>query len=173
MDGHPRRSTSLPHHRQAPEPVGARLWPSSSPAIRHVARRRYSAGAAAPVRMGARTSLQSVGEVLKNLLHRVSFGLKVRLPLLLQTEATECGLACIGMVAGFHGHNTDLGTLRRRFPVSLKGVTLAMLIQVANRLGLVTRPLKLDVRHLPQLRLPCVLHWEFNHFVVLKEVRAN
>jgi ATP-binding cassette subfamily B protein RaxB len=123
--------------------------------------------------MGTRTSLQSVGEVLKNLLHRVSFGLKVRLPLLLQTEATECGLACIGMVAGFHGHNTDLGTLRRRFPVSLKGVTLAMLIQVANRLGLVTRPLKLDVRHLPQLRLPCVLHWEFNHFVVLKEVRAN
>jgi ATP-binding cassette subfamily B protein RaxB len=95
------------------------------------------------------------------------------LPLILQTEATECGLACIAMVAGFHGYRAELGALRRRFPVSLKGVTLAMLMRVAGALGLMTRPLKLDLEHLSKLRLPCILHWEFNHFVVLKDVRGS
>ena len=110
---------------------------------------------------------------MKHFMQRIALGLGAKLPLILQTEATECGLACLGMVAGFHGQSTDLASLRRRFPVSLKGVTLATLMRVANRLGLVTRPLKLDLKHLPQLRLPCVLHWEFNHFVVLKELRAG
>jgi ATP-binding cassette subfamily B protein RaxB len=110
---------------------------------------------------------------MKSLLDQLSFGSGPRLPLLLQTEAAECGLACVGMVAGYHGYNTDLGTLRGRFPISLKGVTLAMLVRVANQLGLITRPVKLDLQDLSQLRLPCILHWEFNHFVVLKEVRAN
>lgn len=47
-----------------------------------------------------------------------------RMPLLRQAEAAECGLACVGMVAGFHGHQTDLATLRREYPISLKGATL-------------------------------------------------
>jgi ATP-binding cassette, subfamily B, bacterial CvaB/MchF/RaxB len=110
---------------------------------------------------------------MKSLLDRLSFGFGPRLPLLLQTEAAECGLACVGMVAGFHGYNSDLGTLRRRFPISLKGVTLATLVRVANQLGLMARPVKLDLEDMDQLRLPCVLHWEFSHFVVLKEVRGN
>jgi ATP-binding cassette, subfamily B, bacterial CvaB/MchF/RaxB len=110
---------------------------------------------------------------MKELVGRLSFGVASKLPVILQTEATECGLACLAMVAGFHGYHCELGALRRRFPVSLKGVTLATLMRVAAALDLMTRPLKLDIRHLPQLRLPCVLHWDFNHFVVLKEVRGN
>jgi ATP-binding cassette subfamily B protein RaxB len=110
---------------------------------------------------------------MKELLDRLSLGLGARLPLILQTEATECGLACIAMVAGFHGYRAELGALRRRFPVSLKGVTLATLMRVAGALGLMTRPLKLDLEQLSKLRLPCILHWEFNHFVVLKDVRAS
>ena len=110
---------------------------------------------------------------MNHALSRLSFGFGSKLPLILQTEAGECGLACVAMVADFHGYSTDLGNLRRRFPVSLKGVTLAMLIRVANELGLTTRPLKLDLSRLSKLRLPCILHWEFNHFVVLKEVRGG
>ncbi len=101
---------------------------------------------------------------------KISFGFRKKLPLLLQTEAAECGLACLGMIAGFHGFKTDLASLRQRFPISLKGATLAHLIQIANRLQLTTRPLKLDLEHLTQLKLPCVLHWNFNHFVVLHAV---
>jgi len=104
------------------------------------------------------------------MIDNLSFGIRPRLPLLLQTEATECGLACLGMVASYHGYRTDLPTLRRRFSISLKGATLAHLIRIAGDLNLVTRPLKLDLDHLNQLKLPCILHWNLNHFVVLKEV---
>jgi ATP-binding cassette subfamily B protein RaxB len=108
-----------------------------------------------------------------SLLDRLAFGFSRKLPLLLQTEATECGLACLGMVAGFHGHRTDLATLRRQFPVSLKGATLVDLIQVASRMQLASRALRLDMQHLRQLALPCILHWNLNHFVVLKEINAR
>ncbi len=107
------------------------------------------------------------------MLDRLSFRFNAKLPLMLQTEATECGLACLGMVAGYHGYRTDLATLRRRYPISLKGATLGNLISIANQLELATRPLKLDIEDLAQLKLPCVLHWDFNHFVVLQEVGSR
>ncbi len=106
-------------------------------------------------------------------LDNVSFGLRRKLPLILQTEATECALACIAMVAGYHGLRTDLATLRRIFLVSIKGSTLGHLMQIAHSLKLTTRPVKLELDDLPQLRLPCILHWNFNHFVVLKAVERN
>lgn len=91
-------------------------------------------------------------------LDNLSFDISAKLPLILQTEATECGLACLGMIAGYYGHRTDLASLRRRFTVSLKGVTLANLMQVAHQLELATRPLKLDLDNLGELRLPCIVH---------------
>ncbi len=100
----------------------------------------------------------------------LSFFGKRRLPVILQTEAPECGLACIAMAAHYHGHEIDLPAMRRRFSVSLKGATLKGLISIAQALGLQTRPLKLDLPYLPDLRVPCLLHWDMNHFVVLKEV---
>ena len=106
-------------------------------------------------------------------LNTLHWGLGRRLPVVLQTEATECGLACLAMVAGFHRHRTDMMTLRRRFPISLKGATLRDVMEIAQKLNMGTRPLKLDLEDLNQLKLPCMLHWNFNHFVVLKEVRAN
>jgi len=101
------------------------------------------------------------------------FGHAKRLPMFLQTEAAECGLASIGMVACFHGHRVDLAALRRRFTVSLKGSTLAFLMQVAGRLHLAPRPLRLELEELGQLRAPCILHWDLNHFVVLKSTDAR
>ncbi|NVD73586.1 peptidase domain-containing ABC transporter [Duganella sp. BJB1802] len=106
-------------------------------------------------------------------LNELSLGFGRKLPMILQTEATECGLACLAMVAGFHHHHTDLMALRRRFPISLKGATLSDVMHIAQQLDLGTRPLKLDLEDLSQLKLPCVLHWNFNHFVVLKEVNAK
>jgi ATP-binding cassette, subfamily B, bacterial CvaB/MchF/RaxB len=96
-----------------------------------------------------------------------------RLPVMLQTEATECGLACIAMIAAYHGHRTDIAALRRRFAPSLKGVTLRTLIDTADRLELESRPLRVEIEHLSRLRMPCVLHWRFNHFVVLKSVSTR
>ena len=96
-----------------------------------------------------------------------------RVPSILQTEATECGLACLAMVAGHWGYRIDLASMRRRFSVSLKGVTLKSLIAMAQAMSLQARPLRLDLDSLPKLKLPCILHWNMNHFVVLTEVDRN
>ncbi|AFQ46490.1 peptidase domain-containing ABC transporter [Burkholderia cepacia] len=100
----------------------------------------------------------------------LQFGWRRRLPMLLQTQAAECGLACVGMVAGYFGHHIDLVSLRRRFSPSLKGATLNDVMLIAYRLGLASRALRLELDELGQLRRPCILHWDMNHFVVLKSV---
>jgi ATP-binding cassette subfamily B protein RaxB len=100
-------------------------------------------------------------------------GGRSRLPSILQTEAAECGLACLAMVASYHGHRIDLNTLRRRHPVSLKGVTLRGLIQVANQMHLACRPLKFELHDIRLLTLPAVVHWDMNHFVVLKSASSR
>src|SRR5262245_36995446 len=106
------------------------------------------------------------------MLEELRWGLGLaRLPMILQTEAAECGLACLAMVAAQHGHRIDLPTLRQRFSVSLKGMTLADLVRIAGDLNLQSRPLRAELTHLEQLRMPCILHWDLNHFVVLREVR--
>ena len=92
------------------------------------------------------------------------------LPMIHQTEAAECGLACLAMVASYHGHRIDLSTLRRRHPVSLRGTTLRMVIQMANQMELACRPLRFELSHLNQLHLPAIVHWDMKHFVVLKSV---
>src|SRR5436305_11158429 len=74
------------------------------------------------------------------------------------------------MMASFYGHRIDLNTLRRRFPVSLNGVSLRALIQVASQLRLLGRPVRFELDHLRQLRLPAIAHWDMSHFVVLKAV---
>ena len=58
------------------------------------------------------------------MLNKLKLGFGRKLPLLLQNEAAECGLACLGMVSGFYGHRFDMLTLRRRFATTLKGATL-------------------------------------------------
>ena len=101
---------------------------------------------------------------------RLSFGLGRTLPVILQTEAAECGLACLAMVLNRHGVVTDLAALRTRHAISLTGVTLATLTDIAQREQLNTRGLRLELDELAQLRLPAILHWDLNHFVVLKSV---
>jgi ATP-binding cassette, subfamily B, bacterial CvaB/MchF/RaxB len=96
-----------------------------------------------------------------------------RMPVVLQTEAAECGLACLAMVAAHHGMRSDLPTLRQRFSLSLKGATLADLVGMAGRMQLAARALRAEMEHLPDLAMPCVLHWDLNHFVVLKSVRRG
>ncbi|UVW28863.1 peptidase domain-containing ABC transporter [Massilia sp. H6] len=107
------------------------------------------------------------------LLSQLAFWNSRRLPVLLQTEGAECGLACMAMVASYWGHQIDIPSMRRRFSVSMKGVNLKGLMAMASGLSLQTRPLKLDLQHLPELKLPCILHWDLNHFVVLKSVSGK
>lgn len=88
----------------------------------------------------------------------------------LQSEAAECGLASLTMIAKYHGHRVDLAGLRQRFPTSIKGMTLRQLIGVASDLELSARAVRLEVNELTCLQLPAILHWDLNHFVVLEKV---
>jgi ATP-binding cassette subfamily B protein RaxB len=87
---------------------------------------------------------------------------------LLQTEAAECGLAALAMIAVHHGHRVTLPGLRQRFPTSIKGMTLEQLMRIASELELAPRAVRLEVNELGQLQKPAILHWDLNHFVVLE-----
>lgn len=103
----------------------------------------------------------------------LQFGWTQKLPMILQAEAAECGLACLAMIARYHRRATQPAELRRRFGFSLKGATLKDVIGVADHIGLASRPLRLELEELRLLRLPAILHWDLNHFVVLKSVGLN
>ena len=96
-----------------------------------------------------------------------------RLQPLLQTEAAECGLAALAMIAIHHGHRLTLPGLRQRFPTSIKGMTLEHLMRIASELELAPRAVRLDLEELGQLQKPAILHWDLNHFVVLESADAR
>jgi ATP-binding cassette subfamily B protein RaxB len=110
---------------------------------------------------------------LGGLAERLKFSFERTLPMMLQSEVAECGLACIAMIAHFYGYQTDLLTLRRKYSISLKGSSLHDLIQLAKKFRLLSRALQLEINELKNLRTPCILHWDLDHFVVLKKVHGN
>ena len=110
---------------------------------------------------------------MENPVHLLQYGLGKRLPIIMQTEIAECGLASMAMVANYYGHRVDLNALRRKYSISSKGATLQGLIKLADSLQFSSRPLRLELEELSQLKTPCVLHWDLNHFVVLKKVRGK
>ena len=103
----------------------------------------------------------------------LNLGFSKKLPIILQTEAAECGLAALAMVACYHGYVTDLGTLRSRHSISLKGTTLAEIIKIATALKFQVRPLRLELDEMRELKTPCILHWDLSHFVVLKSATRD
>lgn len=96
-----------------------------------------------------------------------------RITPVLQAEAAECGLASLTMIARYYGHKVNLAGLRQRYSTSMKGSTLSELMAVAADLGLGPRPLRLELEELDDLRLPALLHWDLDHFVVLEAVRGG
>ena len=97
----------------------------------------------------------------------------MRLPIILQADRAECGLACLAMIAGYYGHHTTLRALRTRFRMSMRGATLRKLHDCGQQLGLNCRAVRVELAELKQLRVPAILHWEFDHFVVLKSVNRR
>ncbi|WP_394222905.1 peptidase domain-containing ABC transporter [Alteromonas gracilis] len=98
---------------------------------------------------------------------------KKRVPVVLQSEAAECGLACIAMIAQFYKDKRDLNALRQTMSVSLRGTTLKDVMKIASDLGFQTRAIKIEMEHLAQLSCPAILHWNMNHFVVLTKVKGE
>lgn len=84
-----------------------------------------------------------------------------------QTETSECGLACLATASSILGAPMDMGDLRRKFPVSQRGLTLEDMSRIAGAMHMSARAVRCEIDELDQLRLPAVLHWGMSHFVVL------
>jgi len=96
------------------------------------------------------------------------------LPLILQDSNGECGLACLAMIGQWYGHRLDLTNLRATYPTTRRGLSLANLAAVADQLRFDVRGYKVDdIDDLQRVRLPAILHWNNNHFVVLKSVKRD
>lgn len=103
----------------------------------------------------------------------LQFSRTEKLPLILQDEITECGYACVAMISNFWGHDLDLHALRRMNKTSQQGVNLLILKNLFEDLGFMTRALSVPLCEIDQIKTPALLHWDLNHFVVLKKVKRG
>jgi ATP-binding cassette, subfamily B, bacterial CvaB/MchF/RaxB len=100
-------------------------------------------------------------------------GNRKTVPVILQSEATECGLACLAMILSSLSRPYDVRSLRESFSTSSGGVSLRRLIDIAHHVGLAARALRVEIEYTPQLQLPCLLHWGLLHYVVLVAITRN
>src|SRR5262249_53514069 len=91
-----------------------------------------------------------------------------RTPTILQMEAVECGAACLAMILGHHGVWIPLERLRVACGVSRDGSKAANVLIAARRFGFTARGLRAEPGALLKVPMPCIIHWNFNHFVVLE-----
>lgn len=110
---------------------------------------------------------------MPSLIEKLSLRKLSDLPMIHQTEAAECGLACLVMVSGFYGYRASLNEFRQKFSLSIEGCRLIDLMNFAERLKLSSRPLRLELEDLVNVQMPCILHWDLNHFVVLKSAKKG
>ena len=107
------------------------------------------------------------------MLEALNFARKRRMPIVHGAEAAECSLACMTMIARYHGHDVDLNGLRQRFSLSMAGATLRSIMGLADQMGFGTRALRVELEALRKVKAPAILHWDLNHFVVLKEATSK
>jgi ATP-binding cassette subfamily B protein len=90
-----------------------------------------------------------------------------RVPILLQLSDRECGAACLAMVLSYHGLETSVAQAREQCGVGRDGLTARAIAEAARRYGLRVRAVSGEPAHFGYLPLPAIVHWNFNHFVVV------
>lgn len=98
------------------------------------------------------------------------FNYRQKLPLILQQEQTDCGHACVAMISHFLGHDIDLFHVRRMNKPSLQGTSMLTLYELFEDLGFLPRPLSVPLEEIHLIKCPAILHWDMNHYVVLKKM---
>src|SRR5947207_1384158 len=92
-----------------------------------------------------------------------------RVPVLLQMNATECGAACLAMILSYYGRKTAIAACRAAFEAGRDGITARMIVQAAREQGLRVKTFSAELDQVAHLPLPAIVHWNFNHFVVLEQ----
>jgi ABC-type bacteriocin/lantibiotic exporter with double-glycine peptidase domain len=94
-------------------------------------------------------------------------------PVVLQMEAAECGAACLTMVLAHHGRNLTLEEVRSDCGTSRDGINVAELVAAAKANKLIAKVVMREVEELDELPFPLILHWSFDHFVVLEAIKGR
>jgi ATP-binding cassette subfamily B protein len=97
----------------------------------------------------------------------------LRVPFIPQMESVECGAACLSMVLAAHGRHVPLVDMRLACGVSRDGANALNVLRAAREEGLETEAVKVEVEFLHDLPLPAILHWDFNHFLVLEKLNRR
>ncbi|MDE1348793.1 peptidase domain-containing ABC transporter [Vibrio aestuarianus] len=98
---------------------------------------------------------------------------KKAVPLVLQSEVAECGLACLAMISSYYGNKVNVALLRKGQVVGSQGMNLRQVMETAGTLELSARAIQCDLQEINKLSLPCMVHWDLDHFVVLTGVSRN
>ncbi|HEY7127734.1 MAG TPA: peptidase domain-containing ABC transporter, partial [Ktedonobacterales bacterium] len=93
-----------------------------------------------------------------------------RVPVLLQMSAVECGAACLTMVLSYYGRKTTVSEVRNRCQVGRDGLSALDIVKAARSYGLRVRAVSLQEDDLRLITLPAIVHWEFNHFLIVERV---
>jgi len=97
-----------------------------------------------------------------------------KVPVIMQMEALECGAACLAMVLAYYGKWLPLEQVRRDSGVSRDGTNAADLLMASRNYGMNAKLLKAEPQQLRGIDVfPCIIHWNFNHFVVLNGFKKN
>ena len=93
-----------------------------------------------------------------------------RVDFIAQMESTECGAAALAMILAYHGHHAPLAEVRQACGISRDGASALAIVKAARSYGLEAQGVALELEQLPDLALPAILHWDFDHFVVVERV---
>lgn len=90
-----------------------------------------------------------------------------------QQSSSDCGQACIAMAAQIHGVDVEIADIKRRFYFPANGSNILHLVRSIEGVGLISKPVKVDYCGLEDIKLPAILHWGMNHYVVLHSIQKN
>ncbi|HEU4554479.1 MAG TPA: cysteine peptidase family C39 domain-containing protein, partial [Chitinophaga sp.] len=96
-----------------------------------------------------------------------------RFPFYKQMNAMDCGPTCLRMVAMYYGRHYNADTLRQKTGFNKQGVSMLGISEAAERIGLRSRGARITFKKLHEVPLPCILHWDQSHFVVLVEMNRH
>lgn len=99
--------------------------------------------------------------------------LRKRFPLTLQHDSMQCGVACLDMVCRHYGRHYGMDSISRYCHATREGVSMKGISEAAHDLGFQTVCGKMELSRLSEIPLPCILHWDQEHFVVLYRVRSG
>ncbi|MBV9228837.1 MAG: ATP-binding cassette domain-containing protein, partial [Chloroflexi bacterium] len=99
--------------------------------------------------------------------------LRKSVPVVLQMSAVECGAACLAMILRYYGRKTSISEISERVGIGRDGLSALGIVKTARDYGLRVRALSLRDNDFSSVNLPAIVHWQFNHFLIVERWSLN